>query len=214
MPDSLWPHDCSPPGFSVHGILQARILEWIAITFSRGSSQPRIKPEFPALKADSLLSEPPEKLISYKLVLNSFGFAAIQSLSNSQLPSTWPLHHKGSHLQHINKWEWLCSNKTSFTKTLLQNQDFFLEMGGSNGCTTMWIPLMSLSCNLKIVKIVNFIMCTLPKFLQIHTQNPQMHSISPIRCFFPNSLTMKSFLSEILSLNGFSETKKLPKPDA
>ena len=32
--------DCSPPGSSVHGILQARILEWIAISFSRGSSQP------------------------------------------------------------------------------------------------------------------------------------------------------------------------------
>ena len=35
------PVDCSPPGFSVHGILQARILEWIAISFSRGSSWPR-----------------------------------------------------------------------------------------------------------------------------------------------------------------------------
>ena len=35
------PVDCSPPGFSVHGISQARILEWIAIPFSRGSSQPR-----------------------------------------------------------------------------------------------------------------------------------------------------------------------------
>ena len=33
--------DSSPPGFSVHGILQARILEWLAIPFSRGSSQPR-----------------------------------------------------------------------------------------------------------------------------------------------------------------------------
>ena len=33
--------DCSPPGFSVHGILQARILEWVAMPFSRGSSQPR-----------------------------------------------------------------------------------------------------------------------------------------------------------------------------
>ena len=32
--------DCSPPGSSVHGILQARTLEWIAIYFSRGSSQP------------------------------------------------------------------------------------------------------------------------------------------------------------------------------
>ena len=35
------PMDCSPPDFSVHGILQARILEWVAIPFSRGSSQPR-----------------------------------------------------------------------------------------------------------------------------------------------------------------------------
>ena len=35
------PMDCSPPGSSVYGILQARILEWIAIPFSRGSSQPR-----------------------------------------------------------------------------------------------------------------------------------------------------------------------------
>ena len=33
--------DCSPPGFSVHGICQARILEWVAISFSRGSSWPR-----------------------------------------------------------------------------------------------------------------------------------------------------------------------------
>ena len=35
------PMDCSPPGSPVHGILQARILEWVAISFSRGSSQPR-----------------------------------------------------------------------------------------------------------------------------------------------------------------------------
>ena len=35
------PMDCSPPGSSVHGILQARILEWVAIPFSRGSSWPR-----------------------------------------------------------------------------------------------------------------------------------------------------------------------------
>ena len=33
--------DCSPSGSSVHGILQARILDWVAIPFSRGSSQPK-----------------------------------------------------------------------------------------------------------------------------------------------------------------------------
>ena len=35
------PMDCSPPGCSTRGILQARILEWIAISFSRGSFRPR-----------------------------------------------------------------------------------------------------------------------------------------------------------------------------
>ena len=39
---TLWnPMDCSLPGSSVHGISQARILEWVAISSSRGSSQPR-----------------------------------------------------------------------------------------------------------------------------------------------------------------------------
>ena len=39
---TLWnPMDCSPPGSSVHGILQARILEWVAISSSRGSSWPK-----------------------------------------------------------------------------------------------------------------------------------------------------------------------------
>ena len=41
MSDSLRPVDCCPPGSSVYGILQARILEWIAISFSRGSFRPR-----------------------------------------------------------------------------------------------------------------------------------------------------------------------------
>ena len=35
------PMDCSLPGFCVHGSLQARILKWVAVPFSRGSSQPR-----------------------------------------------------------------------------------------------------------------------------------------------------------------------------
>ena len=41
MSDSLWPMDCSTPGSSVHGISQARILESVAVSFSRGSSWPR-----------------------------------------------------------------------------------------------------------------------------------------------------------------------------
>ena len=43
-PNFFHPMDCSPPGFSVHGILQARILEWVAIPFSRGSYRQRSNP--------------------------------------------------------------------------------------------------------------------------------------------------------------------------
>ena len=56
------PMDSSLPGSSIHGIFQARILEWVAISFSKGSSQPRIKPRSPALQANALPSEPPGKL--------------------------------------------------------------------------------------------------------------------------------------------------------
>ena len=61
LSDSLQPHDCNPPGSSVHGILQARILQWVAISFSRGSSTPGTEPGSPAFQADSLLSEPSGK---------------------------------------------------------------------------------------------------------------------------------------------------------
>ena len=53
------PVDYSPPGSSVHGIPHARILEWVAIPFSRGSAWPMDRTSSPALQADSLLSEPP-----------------------------------------------------------------------------------------------------------------------------------------------------------
>ena len=55
------PWTVAPSGSSVHGILQARILEWIAIPFSRDLHNPGIEPGSPALQADSLPSEPPGK---------------------------------------------------------------------------------------------------------------------------------------------------------
>ena len=52
---------CSPPGSSVPGISQARILEWVAISFSRGSSQLRTEPTSPAWAGGVFASEPPGK---------------------------------------------------------------------------------------------------------------------------------------------------------
>ena len=64
------PMDRSPPGPSVHGILQARILKGVVIAFFRGLSQRGIKPGYPALQADSLPSEPPEKLLALPVFLS------------------------------------------------------------------------------------------------------------------------------------------------
>ena len=57
------PMGCSPLGSSVHGILQARILEWVAISFSRDLPNPGIEIRSPALQEDALTSEPPGKLL-------------------------------------------------------------------------------------------------------------------------------------------------------
>ena len=57
MSSSCDPMDCSPPGSSVHGILQASILEWIAISFSRGSSQTRNQTQVSCIAEDSLPTE-------------------------------------------------------------------------------------------------------------------------------------------------------------
>ena len=55
------PVDCSLPGFSVHGILQARILEWLPFPSPGDLPDPGIEPRSPALEADALTSEPPGK---------------------------------------------------------------------------------------------------------------------------------------------------------
>ena len=55
------PMDCSLSVSSVHGILQARILEWVAISYPGDLPNPGIEPRSTALRADALPSEPPGK---------------------------------------------------------------------------------------------------------------------------------------------------------
>ena len=85
------PMDYSLPGSSVHGILQARILEWVAISFSRGSSQPRDRTtsiSAPALQAGSLLlshwGSPQRTLSAFKRFCpeSSLLLASFSPLSN------------------------------------------------------------------------------------------------------------------------------------
>ena len=69
--------DCSPPGSSVHGILQVRILEWVAMPPQGDLPHPRIEPRSPASQVDFLQSEQPEKpedLIGQLLVFFFFNW--------------------------------------------------------------------------------------------------------------------------------------------
>ena len=59
------PMESSPPDSYLHGILQARILEWVGMPFSRGSSQSGTESRAPILQMDSLPSEPPGKPIDF-----------------------------------------------------------------------------------------------------------------------------------------------------
>ena len=78
MFDSCDPVDCTLPGFSLHGIFQARVLEWVAISFHRSPSHPEIKPSSPALAARLSTAEPPgdpqgcNMLCCVRAVLNCF----------------------------------------------------------------------------------------------------------------------------------------------
>ena len=58
-------HHCSPPGSSVHGILQGRICSGEPFPFPGDLPSPGIEPGCPVLQADSLSSQPPGKLNSY-----------------------------------------------------------------------------------------------------------------------------------------------------
>ena len=71
------------------GILQARILEWVAISFSKGSFRPTIEPGSPAFQADSLPSEPPilNVIIIHSLKDGYVIFYSAWHINPQQLPA-------------------------------------------------------------------------------------------------------------------------------
>ena len=75
--------DCIPPGSSVHGVLQTRTLEWVAILSPGNLPDPGIEPGTAALQVDSVPSEPPGMPSCHKYSLLT---------SSVYLPqSTWPV---------------------------------------------------------------------------------------------------------------------------
>ena len=92
------PMDSNQPGSSVHGISQARILEGVAIPFSRGSSQLRDQTQSPALQADYLPSEPPGKP-------KNIGVVSLALLQGS----SWPRNQTMSCIADVFFTSWVTS---------------------------------------------------------------------------------------------------------
>ena len=67
----LCPTLCDPMDYTIHGVLQARILEWVAFPFSRGLPNLGIKPRSPALQMDSLPADPQRKPRDNKVYIRS-----------------------------------------------------------------------------------------------------------------------------------------------
>ena len=75
----------------VHRIWQARILEWVAISFCRGSSDPGVKPESPALAGGFFTAEPPGKAHLGKSSLTEFYITCLLTFLSHHVMFTFPI---------------------------------------------------------------------------------------------------------------------------
>ena len=71
------PMNCSPPGSSIHGISEARILEWVAISFPRGASRPRDGTHISHAVGRSFTAEPPGKPRSVYMPLSLYIYMCV-----------------------------------------------------------------------------------------------------------------------------------------
>ena len=101
LSDSLDSMDCSPPGSSVHGILQTRILEWVAISSSRGSSQRRDQTRASCLAGRFFTTESPGKLLWVVKLGKGYLGAPMGLWSGSLRP--WHLPQR-----NVSSAHWLC----------------------------------------------------------------------------------------------------------
>ena len=105
---ALWdPMDCSPPDSSVHGILQARILKWVAISFSKDLPNPGFELRSPALTVDSLLHS--KVHITWNLEISDIKFIHIIVHLSLDIP----------------QWLLLCHNYRKHGCTNLSSRPYF-----------------------------------------------------------------------------------------
>ena len=133
--------DCSLPGSSVHGILQARILECVTMPSSKGSSQPRDWTQVSVWQVNSLLSEPPGKAqpcLKYSHVRGQF--------STHSSPATWPQstsHFTGEEpgssrsVLTVPNYPWVACLSEALLTLAAQRKER-LQWGGSKAAWRSW----------------------------------------------------------------------------
>ena len=101
------PTDCSLPGSSVQGIILARILEWVAISSSRGSSQPRDETCISCIGRRILPTEPPgkhaKKVNTFLIIRPSSGFGNMSGCPTWGWKTVMP---RASRSPHTVRWPW------------------------------------------------------------------------------------------------------------
>ena len=95
------PMNCSPPGSSVHGILQARILEWVAISSSTASSRPRIEPVSSALAGRISITEPPGKPHAFVYLMHLPLYSAQNCYLENAVCQHTKRNHYGTYLESL-----------------------------------------------------------------------------------------------------------------
>ena len=98
------PMDCRPPGSSTHGNLQSRILEWVTISFSRGSSWPRDWTQVSSLQADTL----PLATREAKSWHNGVRFHVVKNMASGALGHSWIQVLILCHQEPVTAIPWIC----------------------------------------------------------------------------------------------------------
>ena len=144
---TLWdPMDCSPPGSSVHGISQARILEWVATPFSRESSWPRDPTQVSCIAVRFFyhLSHQGRYFNFLIVCLISYQTQWLQeehllcAVYNHKCLMSWWWTGKTGVLQSMGSQRVRHNWATELTDQNLQTQDITICLSKSYSCNTIW----------------------------------------------------------------------------
>ena len=127
--------DCSLPVSSLHGILQARILEWVAVPFSRGSSQPRDWTQISLIAGGFLPSKPPGKPWSRPMPV-SFAFFFLNTTYVASLLSITLKIFSDENISHSSLY-WI-SDKCLVLRWDTMAMHFFHHLDHWQNCDNMW----------------------------------------------------------------------------